>query len=121
MSLLRWIWGLLKQIGHFVLKGLEWLWLALTSLVTWICAAIAYVIEQIYEWFEDLVDNFCGLFEDMAFEQFPQSTPLASWLLHDVVAIDVAFEVLAAVALVWIAAKLARLAMVPIRAVLDIV
>lgn len=120
MSLLRWIWGLLSELGRLQLALLRLIWSVLSSLITWICVAIGYVIQTIYSWFEGVVDDFAGVFGEMAFEQFPESTPLASWLLHDVCAVDVAFSVLASVAVVWVAAKLARLAMIPIRAVLDV-
>lgn len=119
-SFLKWIWAAIVGVGKKLASLFEWIWAILSSLVTWIIAGITYVLKLLWDWISGLFDGVGDWFGDLAFERFPVVSNLASYWLGDVFQFDTAFDVLAGLAVVFVAAKLARAAMVPVRAVLEL-
>lgn len=117
ISLLKWIWKGLLEVWAA-------LWNVLSSLVTWIVGIVVYVVDTLWDWASDKLSGFfdgiSGLLEESPLDGGIYSmSPLAEHLCH-VFALDVAVECLLYVFSAFIMARLLRLAMIPTRAVLEV-
>lgn len=126
-SLLTWIWNGIKAIGRRLKIVGQALWNVLSSFLTWITAGIAYVFSQLENWINSAIqsgiDAFSsGTLSDSMSEAsgtFPQLHPIAAYYL-DLFSLNTAISLLVLLLGVWVVARTARLAMVPIRAVLEL-
>lgn len=122
ISLLRWIWGGVKGIAKRLWSLFGVLWDLLSHAITWIIGGVVYVAHEIAQWITDaLASAFSmlspGGYEPTGLDNLPA---LAQYVLLNWLALDVAIEALLWFFAIWVSAKLARLAMVPIRAALDL-
>lgn len=95
----------------------------LSSFVTWIVGVITYVVTQVNDWIESAIDSgisaVTDAFSDVALETFPDCGAWAAYWL-DIFSFTDAVAMLVDLLLVWVAARSARLLMVPIRALLEL-
>lgn len=126
MDLLRWLWGGVVAVARWLRRLAEFVWTCLSSLVTWIIAGVTYVLDAVYDWVASSVSDGVEAIQDGLadmtgkLDTFPDVVPLAAYYLKDVLAMDEAFRLLVLYVTAWVAAKVARLAMVPIRALLEL-
>lgn len=123
ISLLRWIWGAVKAILKRLLTLLGVLWDILHHAIVWVLAGLFYLLHQLAEWINDIINSGISSLLNTAPIQgtFLENVPsLAQYVLHDWIAMDYAVELLLSFLLIWIAAKVMRVALIPIRAVLDL-
>lgn len=117
ISLLKWIWKGLLEVWAA-------LWNVLSSLVTWIVGIVIYVVDTLWDWAAEKISGFydgiSGLLEESPLDGDIYSlSPLAEHLCN-VFALDVALECLLYVFSAFVMARLLRLAMIPTRAVLEV-
>lgn len=115
-TLLQWLWEQVKRVGS-LLAGL------CSSICTWIAAAITYLATTVGDWINDAVQ---GVFEFVGSPFADASMPytevegnLLPYLVQ-FFALDTLAEYTIELAGIWLAARVARLAMVPIRALLEV-
>lgn len=122
ISLLRWIWGGIKALGKRLLQLLGVLWELMQHAITWVLAGFAYLAHLITQWVCDGIES--GLRQisiaTTQAESLSNIPALAQYVLVEWLNIEVAIQCLLFFLTIWIACKLARLAMIPIRAVLDV-
>lgn len=110
ISALRWIWDTLRRVLAAVL-GLA------QSIVTWLTAALGAIA---YELVDLVGDAFSNALPDIEWPDVPDVVgDFCAGLVHSL-ALDTALGSLAVCLTAWVLARVARLAMVPIRAVLEI-
>lgn len=122
-SLLRWLWEGVKALGRRLRLVWEAVWNVLSSALTWIVGALAYVLDQLSEWINEAIQEgmeaLSAGFGDVADTGSIDPVPLAQYIL-DLMAFDEAVAVLVEVFAFWLAARGARLLMVPVRALLEL-
>lgn len=125
ISLVKWIWGGIKAIGKRLASLFGFLWDMLQSALTWVAAGITYLAHLICDW---IADKLSGVFHsldsvsvDPSSQVLDNIPPLAQYVLHDWLAMDSAIEFLVVFFAIWVSFKVARLGMVPLRAILDVV
>lgn len=126
-SLTKWIWGGIKAICRHLLRVAGWLWDAVSSWVTWVITGITYAIDKVTDWIGDAIRDgladisgaLSGAFEDNLADA-PDPGGVASYYLGTVLQMDEAFVLLVTFVGIWLAARAARLLMVPIRALLEL-
>lgn len=109
-SMLRWIWDGIKQIAA-ALYGLA------GNISSWIIGGLVAAANLLLNSVGDLFEAALPKIEWP--EIFDGSGDLFSGIVHSL-ALDVAVESLGAVLVVWVACRVARLAMIPIRAMLEV-
>lgn len=119
MSLLRWIWGLLKQLLQWVWNILAFLAELAQSVVAWIVAGIAYLVHLVVSYVGGLIVGAFEAAEDVALPDLPVY-PLAHWLAHDLLALDIAFAVFAIYVSVWVATRIGRASFSVVRLMIDL-
>lgn len=119
MSVLKWIYGILRKVVQPFLWLVNFLSEIFSSVLAWAIAGLVYLLHSVYGW---LGDFFEGLFENAAGISLGtlQVPPLARWIAKDLLALDVAWECLAIFIGVWIASRLARASFSFVRLVLDL-
>lgn len=117
------IWGGILAIGRRLRDLLAWMWTILTNFLTWVCGAIAYLLDQVADWINDAlhdgISTILGQFSDVGTMDGLGIAPLAQYYL-DVFDLGYACTLLLALIGAWCAARVARLGMVPIRAILEL-
>lgn len=119
MSLLKWIWGLLKKFFSFLHRAVGLLVDMASSVLAWIIAGLAWIVHLVFQYVGDF---FEGLFENLseiALDGIPVA-PLASWIARDIVALDVAWECFMIYFAAWVAARIARSSFAAVRLLLDV-
>lgn len=124
ISLLQWIWGGIKSLGKSLLKVWAALWNVLSSAVTWIVGLVYYIIDTLWDWLSDKIGTFFDSIDDLISNspldgEVFQVGPLASHLA-DIFALDSAMICVVYLFLAFITARLLRLIVVPVRALLEI-
>lgn len=126
-SLTKWIWGGIKAICRHLARVASWLWDAVTNWVTWVITGITYVIEEVTSWIGDAISDGLGDISDALSSAFgdnladaPDPGGVASYYLGTVLQMDDAFVLLVTFVGIWLAARAARLLMVPVRALLEL-
>lgn len=119
MSVLKWIWGLLKQVWTYLRPLATFLLHIFSSALSWIIAAFIYVVHLIFQYFGEF---FQGLFEDLEEISLDGISipPLATWLAKDLLALDVAWECLVIFLLAWFGTRIARMSFAAVRTILDL-
>lgn len=124
ISLLQWIWGGIKSLGKSLLKVWAALWNVLSSAVTWIVGLVYYIIDTLWDWLSEKIGAFFDSIGDLisnspvdgdVFQVGSLATHLA-----DIFVLDVALECAAYLLLAFITARLLRLIVIPVRALLEI-
>lgn len=126
IDLLKFIWSGIKSLGKNLLKVWAAIWNVLSSLVTWVVGTIYYLLSTAWDWISDQAQSFFdsasslfsdadGLFGSTSWDPSPLALHLA-----DLFQLPVAIECLGVLVLAFVTAKLLRLAMVPIRAILEL-
>lgn len=120
MSLLKWIWGLLKKVFNYLSVGVRFILEIFSSILTWIIGGIAFVVHLGMQY---LGDFFVDLFSDLESLSIGtlQTNALAQWLARDLLALNVAWECLILYFSVWVAARVARGGWTVFRFVLDVI
>lgn len=124
-DLLRWIWSGIRAVSRWLWRLAELVWRVLSSAVSWVVAAIGYVVSEVYDWIASSVSEGVDAIRDAVGDVagpgvFPEISGLAAYYLGDVFAMDEAFRLLVLLAGTWLLARAARLVMIPIRALLEI-
>lgn len=126
VSLLKWIWSAVKTVGKGVLQVWAAIWNVLSSLVTWIVGVIIYAVDTLWDWASDRITDFfddvSSLLSDSPWNVSAGSfdmSPLAEHLCN-VFALDVAIECLLYLLAAFVMVRMLRLAMIPARAVLEV-
>lgn len=120
MSVLKWIWGLLQKMWHFIDHLARFLVDIFSSVLAWIIAGLAWVVHSIFHYLGEFFYNFFAQLEDVTTGSLP-AQPLADWLGRDVLALDVGWECIIIIVSLWFAAKIARLGVTPIRVLIDLI
>lgn len=121
-SIGRWIWAGLRAIGRALKDIFALVWNVLSSALTWVVASIAYLVDRFQGWINDAISGgLLPLLDEIGVEasEFPEVGPLAAYYLG-MFAMDEAVTCLVELFAFWILARTARLVMVPIRAILEI-
>lgn len=122
-SILKWIWSAVRWVGKKVVSVLEALWNVLSSALTWVIASITYILETIWNWISTklsaFLDSVSGMFPNVPDFDLSNGNHLFGHLF-DVFALDDALYYLAFCAAVFVGARLLRLTMVPVRALLEV-
>lgn len=119
MSVLKWIWGLLKRLLAFLEYLVSFVVQIFSSVLAWLIAGLSWLIYAVWDWVGDAFENVFDQLLNIQVGGLPVQ-PLADWLGHDVLALDVAWTSLAICLSAWFAAKLARLSMTFVRLVIDL-
>lgn len=119
MSVLKWIWGLLRKIWAYIDKFVRFYFGILSSVLAWIIAGIAWLIHQVANWFGEAIYNMFAQIESIQIGQLRVS-PLADWIGRDVLALDVAWECIIVAISLWVASRIARLTGSGMRLVIDL-
>lgn len=119
MSILKFIWGLLRKLWGLVDHLVRFLVGIFSSVLSWVLAGIVYLLHLVFSYVGDF---FSGLFEDAAGISLGslEVPPLAHWLASDLIALDVAWECLIIYFTVWIATRVARASFSVVRLVIDL-
>lgn len=112
LSALRWLLTLCKTILDAVV-GL------FSSVVTWILAALAWLIHFVVDYLGDIVDEAIGNLLQVNLPSLPVF-PFAQWIARDIVALDVAWDCFIAYFSVWVACRLVRGSSTAVRLILDL-
>lgn len=122
-SILRWLWEGVKALGKRLRLVWQAVWNVLSSALTWIVGALAYVLDQLSEWINEAIQEgmeaLSAGFGAVSDTGSIDPVPLAQYVL-DLMAFDEAVAVLVEVFAFWLAARGARLLMVPVRALLEL-
>lgn len=124
-SLLKWIWGGIMAVANWLRRVGLFLWECLQSLVTWIVAALTYILDRLYDLVSGAISSALQSLQDVTgdmtgmLDEAPQVLPLAAYYLH-MMAMDEAWRLLVVYGGAWLVAKGSRVLMVPIRALLDL-
>lgn len=122
-SLLRWLWDGVRAIGRRLRLVWEAIWNVLSSALSWIVGALAYVLDQLTDWIngaiEDGMQALSAGFGDVVDTGTVSPAPLAQYVLG-LIAFDEAVSVLVELFAFWLVARGARLFMVPVRALLEL-
>lgn len=122
-SLLRWLWDGVKAIGRRLRLVWEAVWNVLSSALSWIVGAVAYVLDQLTDWIngaiQDGMQALSAGFGSVADTGTIDPAPLAQYVLG-LIAFDEAVAVLVELFAFWVVARGARLFMVPVRALLEL-
>lgn len=119
MSLLKWIWGLLRRFFSFLNTAIQFLLNLASSVLAWVIAGLAYLVHLVFDYVGDFME---GLFENLStisLQGYPVSN-LASWIARDIVALDVAWECFMIYFSVWVASRIARSSFAAVRLILDV-
>lgn len=123
ISILKWVGERILAVCRWVGKLLGYVLNTLASLfssvVTYILAAIAYVLDLVFGYISDLLQD---VFSNLVSINLPSINvvPFAQWIAHDIVALDVAYTAFLAYFSVWVACKLTRGGWTGIRFLLDL-
>lgn len=119
MSVLKWIWGLLKKCWVLLAHLANFVCDIFSSVLAWVIAGIVYVIHLVFQY---VGDYFEGLFENLAeiSLQGISVPPLATWLAKDLLALDVAWECLVIFLVAWFGTRIARLSFSAVRTIIDL-
>lgn len=110
ITAIRWVWSQLVRLCELVGSLLSSIW-------TWVLAFFTWLSSEFLDWIGDLADNVFPSIE------WPSIVTDASELFSACVhwfAIDTAIASLGVVLTAWVFARVTRLAMVPIRALLEL-
>lgn len=122
-SLLRYLWEGVKAIGKRLRLVWEAVWDVLSSALTWIVGALAYVLDQLTDWINGAIqagmEALSAGFGDVADTGTIDPAPIAQYVLG-LMAFDEAVAVLVELFAFWLVARGARLLMVPVRALLEL-
>lgn len=122
-SLLRWLWDGVKAIGKRLRLVWEAVWNVLSSALSWIVGAVAYVLDQLTDWINGAIQDGMQVlsagFGSVADTGTIDPAPLAQYVLG-LIAFDEAVAVLVELFAFWLVARGARLFMVPVRALLEL-
>lgn len=119
MSVLKWIWGLLRELFSWLRHLVQFVLDSVSCALTWIIGGIAYLVHSLTVYVGDF---FEGLFENLtqvSLAGYPVSS-LGIWIARDIVALDVAWECFAIYFSVWVASRIARSSFAIVRLILDI-
>lgn len=119
MSVLKWIWGLIRRFYSYLHRTLNFLVGVASSVVAWVVAGLAYVIHLVFQYVASFVEGIFQNLSEISLEGYPVS-PLANWLLHDVIALDIAWECFLIYFAAWVATRIARSSFAAVRLILDI-
>lgn len=123
-SILDFLWGALRAIGRRLRAVWDAIWSVLSSFVTWIVGAITYVLTSVNDWIESAIDSgISSVTEAMSDLWVGDSFPdVSAWCMYwlDLLEIPSAITLLVELLAVWLAARAARLLMVPVRALLEL-
>lgn len=124
ISLLQWIWGGIKSLGKSLLKVWAAIWNVLSSAITWVVGFVYYIIDTVWDWLSEKVGAFFDSVEGLITNSPVDGGifnvgPLAIHLAN-IFALDVALECLVYLILAFITARLLRLIVIPVRALLEI-
>lgn len=119
MSVLKFIWGALQRIWRWIRHLVDFVVQIYSSVLAWIITGIAWLVHEIFQYFGDLWYNMFDTALDITIGDVPVS-PLASWIAHDVIALDVAWECVTVMIGVWIASRIGRLSVVFVRTIIDL-
>lgn len=119
MSVLKFIWGVLQKIWRWIRHLVDFVVGIYSSVLAWIITGIAWAIHELFQYVGDLWYNMFDRALDITIGDVPVS-PLASWIAHDVIALDVAWECVGVMIAVWIASRLGRLSVVFVRTIIDL-
>lgn len=119
MSVLKWIFGLLRKLWAMLAQGIQFLVGVASSVVAWVVAGVLYLLHNVFDYVGDF---FEGLFESAAGVTLGslQVPPFARWLAVDVVALDVAWEIVVIYFAAWVLTRVARASFSCVRAILDV-
>lgn len=119
MSVLKWIWGLLKKLLGFYAYLVRFLLTIFSSVLSWLIAGIAYVVHLIFDYVGDFFEALFENLVDVSLQGIPFAS-LATWLARDVVALDVAWECFMIYFSVWVASRIARSSFACVRLLIDL-
>lgn len=119
MSVLKWIWGLLRRLWGLVDHLVRFVVGIASSVMAWVIAGFAWLVHSLFQY---VGAYFQGLFESLEGISVGnlQVEPLANWLGRDVLALDVGWECVIICISVWFATKLARLSFTWVRLIIDL-
>lgn len=120
MSVLKWIWGLLKKIFGFLDYLVRFVVDIFSSVLSWIIVGLAWIVHLVFQYVGEFFYNLFAQAETVTVGDLP-SNSLASWIARDLIALDVAWECFAIFFAAWVATRLARASFAAVRAVLDII
>lgn len=121
-SVQKWIWGGIRALGRALRDLMGVVWNVLSSAVTWVVASLAYLVDQFQSWVNGAISNGIGSITDylsMQSSEFSDVVPLAAYYL-DLFSADEAATCIVELFSIWVFARAARMLMVPIRAVLEL-
>lgn len=120
MSVLKWIWGLLKKVWSLLDYVVRFLVEIFSSVLGWAIAGLSYVIHLVFQYVGEFFLNLFSAAQSTVLPSLP-SNGLANFLARDLLALNVAWECLVIFVSVWIASRIARASFGAVRAVLDII
>lgn len=120
MSVLKWIWGLVKKLFFALDYLVRYVLQLLSSLLTWIIAGLAWLVHLIFQYVGGFFNDLFANLEDISIPGL-QSNTFAIWMARDLLALDVAWECVAIFFSVWVASRIARASFAAVRAILDII
>lgn len=115
----KWVYKWLRKLAEFVGTVINLLTTVASSVLAWVVAGIAWLIDLFLGWIGDSVYNFFAQWQDVTIGELPVY-PLADYIARDVLALDVAYTCLLLYFSVWLSVRVARLGFTFIKFVLEL-
>lgn len=119
MSVLKWIWGLLKKVWIYLAHLVHFIVDIFTSVLSWVIAGVIYVVHLVFQYVGQFYEGLFENLEEISLQGI-SIPPLATWLARDLLALDVAWECLVIFLVAWFGTRVARLSFSAVRAILDL-
>lgn len=120
MSVFWWIYNQLRRSFSWWRKALQFLLDAIREPVIWATGFLTWILDFIWDKVDGVLTRAFQWVGNLALPGFAESVPLASYILVDLLRLDLALELLGGFIVTFVAARTARLAMVPLRALLEV-
>lgn len=119
-SVLKMLLAFVRRGGHTLKDFFQFVRGIVTSALSWLVLGISWAVHTLVGWLGQYTYDF---FQDLAEASLGglQTVPLATFLARDVVALDVAWECTLIGFGIWVVHRIARLSVVWIRTILDVI
>lgn len=119
MSVLKWIWGLLRKLFAAVDFFIRFFLQILQSLLTWVIMGLTWLIHLVFEYIGDFFYDVFSNIQSVSIPTIPYYH-FAVWLGKDLLALNIAWECVIIFFSAWVATRVARASFAAVRVILDL-